>query len=148
MLVCTKFIHLLFFSFITKDHLQYINSNIKVLIKSYTSSHYQTEVSCNECLFWESWGEFHVTDITFRNHFFGNYFPKQTYFTQFLIYNLYKHSSQGTWLSAENKLSFLWQRLPKFLCQTLLQTTKKSTSNFLCSLDTFSYELTIQTKII
>ena len=34
------------FSFIAEDNLWFDNSNIKVLIKSYTSSHYQTEVSC------------------------------------------------------------------------------------------------------
>ena len=45
--VCTKFIQLpIFFSFICEDNLWFDNSNIKVLIKSYTSSHYQTEVSC------------------------------------------------------------------------------------------------------
>ena len=34
------------FSFIAEDNLWFDNSNIKVLIKSYTSSHHQTEVSC------------------------------------------------------------------------------------------------------
>ena len=46
-MVNTKFIHLpSFFSFIAEDNLRIDNSNIKVLIKSYTSSRYQTEVSC------------------------------------------------------------------------------------------------------
>ena len=45
--VCTKFIQLpSFFSFIAEDNLRFDNSNIKVLIKSYTLSRYQTEVSC------------------------------------------------------------------------------------------------------
>ena len=46
-MVNTKFIHLpSFFSFIAEDNLRIDNSNIKVLIKSYTSSRYQTEVFC------------------------------------------------------------------------------------------------------
>ena len=48
-MVCTKFIltvTVFFFPFTAEDHLQCDNSNIKVLIKSYTSSRYQTEVSC------------------------------------------------------------------------------------------------------
>ena len=35
-----------FFSFISEDNLLFDNFNIKVLIKSYTSSHHRTEVSC------------------------------------------------------------------------------------------------------
>ena len=34
------------FSFIAEDNLWFDNSNIKVLIKSYTLSRYRTEVSC------------------------------------------------------------------------------------------------------
>ena len=35
-----------FLSFIAEDNLRFDNSNIKVLIKSYTLSRYRTEVSC------------------------------------------------------------------------------------------------------
>ena len=51
-----------------------------------------------------------------ETNFLETNFLKKTYFAQFSMYNLYKQSSQGTWPSAEKKLFFLSQRLPKFLC--------------------------------
>ena len=49
------------FSFIAEDNLRFDKSNIKVLIKSYTSSWCM-------CLS-SSWVQFHVTDITFKTSF-------------------------------------------------------------------------------
>ena len=61
-----------------------------------------------------------------ETNFLETNFLNKIYIAQFLIYNLYKKSSQGTRLSAEKKLSFLYQRLPMFLFWTLLQTLQKS----------------------
>ena len=61
-----------------------------------------------------------------ETNFLETNFLNKIYIAQFLIYNLSKKSSQGTRLSAEKKLSFLYQRLPMFLFWTLLQTLQKS----------------------
>ena len=49
----------------------------------------------------------------------------------FSIHNLYHHSLQGIWLSAEKKLSFLQQR-HQYFCFELLPTLQKKQPTVLC----------------
>ena len=72
-MVCTKFIQLpSFFSFNVEDNLRFDNFNIKVLIKSYTSSRYRTEVSCM-CAYSEN-HEYNsmLQTLHSKTNFFGN----------------------------------------------------------------------------
>ena len=125
----------MFTYFAAKDHLQCDKSNIKVSIKSYT---YIITLSHRSLvhvrLFWESWEQFHVTDIT-CNFLETNFLNKLIlHSVQFIIcanipYKVLDNQQKKTFVSLTKASNI-------FLLNSVADTTKKSTCSFLCSLHT------------
>ena len=92
-------------------------------------------------------GQFHVTDITFRGHFFGN----KTFFNKLIFYSFclkfvlifltwyFIISRKETWISFKKAVNI-------FVLNSVTDITKKSTYNFTCSCwHCYSCESTCQT---